>query len=87
MTGQQEDQGNSQRMPQTLVQKIIARAAGKEQARCGEILTCDVDLALLLEDVFLLHSHGGVSTAHTGADVDFVGQACRKAARRIKAYL
>jgi len=34
---------------QTLVQKIIARAAGKEQARCGEILTCDVDLALLLD--------------------------------------
>jgi len=34
---------------QTLVQKIIARAAGKEHARCGEILTCDVDLALLLD--------------------------------------
>jgi len=34
---------------QTLVQKIIARAAGNEQARCGEILTCDVDLALLLD--------------------------------------
>jgi 3-isopropylmalate/(R)-2-methylmalate dehydratase large subunit len=34
---------------QTLVQKIIARAAGKEQARCGEIVTCDVDLALLLD--------------------------------------
>jgi glutamate-1-semialdehyde 2,1-aminomutase len=46
-----------------------------------------VDLALLLEDVFLLHSHGGVSTAHTEADVDFLGHACRKAARRIKAYL
>ncbi len=36
-------------MAQTLVQKIIARAAGKQQARCGEIVTCDVDLALLLD--------------------------------------
>ena len=36
-------------MPQTLVQKIIARAAGLDAARCGEIVTCDVDLALLLD--------------------------------------
>ena len=55
---------------------------------------CDVtlshgvlDLALLLEDVFVLHSHGGVSTAHTESDMDFVGEACRRAARRIKPYL
>jgi glutamate-1-semialdehyde 2,1-aminomutase len=55
---------------------------------------CDVtlsqkvlDLALLLEDVFVLHSHGGVSTAHTEADIDLLGQACRRVARRIKAYL
>ncbi len=34
---------------QTLVRKIIARAAGREQVRCGEIVTCDVDLALLLD--------------------------------------
>jgi glutamate-1-semialdehyde 2,1-aminomutase len=46
-----------------------------------------LDLALLLEDVFLLHSHGGVSTAHTAADIDFFGEACRRAARRIKPYL
>jgi len=36
-------------MPQTLVQKIIARAAGQDAARCGEIVTCNVDLALLLD--------------------------------------
>lgn len=36
-------------MPQTLVQKIVARAAGIEEARCGEIVTCAVDLALLLD--------------------------------------
>jgi 3-isopropylmalate/(R)-2-methylmalate dehydratase large subunit len=36
-------------MSQTLVQKIIARAAGKETVRPGEIVTCKVDLALLLD--------------------------------------
>jgi 3-isopropylmalate/(R)-2-methylmalate dehydratase large subunit len=36
-------------MPTTLVQKIIARAAGKESVRPGEIVTCKVDLALLLD--------------------------------------
>jgi glutamate-1-semialdehyde aminotransferase len=46
-----------------------------------------LDLALLLEDVFMLHSHGGVSTAHTEADIEFLSQACRRAARRIKPYL
>ncbi len=54
---------------------------------------CDVtlshqvlDLALLLEDVFMLDSHGAVSTAHTEADIDSLGNACRRAARRIKGY-
>mgnify|MGYP001822392540 CR=1 FL=1 len=46
-----------------------------------------LDLALLLEDVFVLHSHGAVSTAHTESDIDFLGSACRRVARRIKAYL
>lgn len=36
-------------MAQTLVQKIVARAAGQDVARCGEIVTCNVDLALLLD--------------------------------------
>jgi len=36
-------------MDQTLVQKIIARAAGKPNVRPGEIVTCQVDLALLLD--------------------------------------
>lgn len=36
-------------MPETLVRKVIARAAGREQVRCGEIVTCNVDLALLLD--------------------------------------
>ncbi len=46
-----------------------------------------VDLALLLEDVNMLHSHGAVSTAHTEEDIDFLGEACRRAAHRIKPYL
>jgi glutamate-1-semialdehyde 2,1-aminomutase len=55
---------------------------------------CDVtlshkvlDLALLLENVFMLHSHGAASMAHTEEDVDFLGEACRRVARRVKPYL
>jgi 3-isopropylmalate/(R)-2-methylmalate dehydratase large subunit len=36
-------------MAETLVQKIIARAAAKDAVRTGEIVTCSVDLALLLD--------------------------------------
>ena len=36
-------------MPQTLVEKIIARAAGRSGVTPGEIVTCQVDLALLLD--------------------------------------
>ena len=36
-------------MSLTLAQKILARAAGCDTATPGEILTCDVDLALLLD--------------------------------------
>jgi glutamate-1-semialdehyde aminotransferase len=46
-----------------------------------------LDLALLLEDVFMLDCHGAVSTAHTEADIDSLGKACRRAVRRIKGYL
>jgi glutamate-1-semialdehyde 2,1-aminomutase len=46
-----------------------------------------MDQALRLEDVFMLHSHGAISTAHTEGDLDFLGEACRRVARRIKPYL
>jgi glutamate-1-semialdehyde 2,1-aminomutase len=46
-----------------------------------------VDLALLVEDVFMLHAHGAASLAHTEQDVEFLTSACRRAARRIKPYL
>lgn len=55
---------------------------------------CDVVLrdkgiqtALLLEDVHVVHGLGAVSTAHTEAEVEFLREACRRVARRIKPYL
>ena len=59
-----------------------------EQTRNPDV--CDVQLsdtvlqlALLLEDVFVMHGLGAVSTAHTEEDVARLGDACRKAAKRI----
>jgi glutamate-1-semialdehyde 2,1-aminomutase len=53
---------------------------------------CDVALsrtvlgpALLLEDVCIIKGHGAASAAHTEADLDFLGDACRRVARRVKA--
>jgi glutamate-1-semialdehyde 2,1-aminomutase len=46
-----------------------------------------IQLALLLENVHVIHGLGSVSTAHTEADVEFLGEACRRVARRIKPYL
>ena len=34
-------------MPMTLAEKIIARAAGRQHVRPGEIVTCRVDLAMM----------------------------------------
>jgi glutamate-1-semialdehyde 2,1-aminomutase len=55
---------------------------------------CDVTLsqealplALLVEDVHIVHGHAAVSTAHTEADIEFLGRACRRVARRFKEYL
>jgi 3-isopropylmalate/(R)-2-methylmalate dehydratase large subunit len=38
--------GNPTQPPQTLAQKLIARAAGRSQVAVGEVVTCDVDLAM-----------------------------------------
>lgn len=53
-------------------------------------LICDVSLSqsvlprlLLLENVHMIHAHGAISTAHSEADIVFLGEACRRAARRI----
>jgi glutamate-1-semialdehyde 2,1-aminomutase len=55
---------------------------------CDVVLGYQVmDLALLLEDVFVQHCHGGFSAAHTEEHVDLLGEACRRAARRVKVHL
>ena len=46
-----------------------------------------LDLAMLVGDVFMLHSHAGISTAHSESDIAFLGEACRQAAHRIRPYL
>lgn len=46
-----------------------------------------LELAFLLEGVFLLHSHGAVSMAHTEADIEVLTEACQRVARRIRPYL
>jgi glutamate-1-semialdehyde 2,1-aminomutase len=63
-----------------------------EQTRNPEI--CDVELsdtvlqlALLLEDVFVMHGLGSVSAAHTEEDIARLGEACQRAARRIAEFL
>ena len=44
-------------------------------------------LALLLEGVHLVHGHGSTATTHTDNDMEFLKEACRKAARRFKPYM
>jgi glutamate-1-semialdehyde 2,1-aminomutase len=55
---------------------------------------CDVALrnqvlgpALLLENVHMVHGHGAAATAHTDGDMEFLKEACRRVARRVKAFL
>jgi len=43
-------------------------------------------LALLVEDVHLLHGHGSASPMHTEADIAFLDKACRNVAQRFKQY-
>ena len=54
---------------------------------------CDIELrekvlglALLVEDVHLLLAHGAAATAHTDEDVEFLAEACRRAATRINRH-
>jgi glutamate-1-semialdehyde 2,1-aminomutase len=65
---------------------------GPEETRNPAV--CDItlsekvlQLALLLEDVHVFHGLGSVTTAHTEADIDLLGEACRRVARRFKAHL
>jgi len=55
---------------------------------CDTVLNEELlQLALLLEDVYTNYSCPTLSTAHTEADVDRLGEACGAVARRIKRYL
>lgn len=63
-----------------------------EEVRNPEV--CDIalsenvlQLALLLESVYTVHGLGCTTAAHTEDDLDFLGKACRRAARRVKPYL
>ncbi len=44
-------------------------------------------LALLLEGVHIVHGHGSAASTHTDDDMEFLEEACRKVARRLKPYL
>ncbi len=46
-----------------------------------------LQLALLVENVYTVHGLGCTTAAHTEDDLEFLGNACRRAARRIKPYL
>jgi glutamate-1-semialdehyde 2,1-aminomutase len=55
---------------------------------------CDVNLsekvlqlALLLENVFIVHGLGSLTTAHDESHIEFLSEACRRAARRFKRHL
>ena len=65
---------------------------GPEDTRNPSV--CDIalgeyvlQLALLLENVHVVHGLGSATYAHTDEDLEFLGEACHRAARRIKPYL
>jgi glutamate-1-semialdehyde 2,1-aminomutase len=59
-----------------------------DPSKCDVVLRDRVlQTALLLEDVHVVHGLGALSTAHTEADLEFLREACRRVARRIKPHL
>jgi glutamate-1-semialdehyde 2,1-aminomutase len=83
--------------PGSLSMLVFPRREGHRPATPEEIhdpAVCDlllgnriVQLALLLENVHVVHGLGSVSTAHTEEDIRHLGAACRRAARKIRAGL
>jgi hypothetical protein len=43
--------------------------------------------AILLENVHMVHGHGSAATSHSDEDMEFLREACRRVARRVKPYL
>ena len=73
--------------PYTEDQPLDQPDCTSDPAICDVVLSERVlELALLLEDVHLIHGHGAVSAAHTEEDIARLGQACRHVARRIKPH-
>jgi len=59
-----------------------------DPAICDVVLSDHVlPLALLLEDVYTVHGLGSTTAVHTRADIAFLAEACRRAARRVKPYV
>jgi len=63
-----------------------------DQTRNPDI--CDVELAdvvlqlaLLLEDVFVMHGLGAISAAHTDGDIGRLAEACERTAKRLSPFL
>lgn len=55
---------------------------------CDQVLSEKViQLAMLLENVHVVHGLGSSTTVHSGDDLRFLGEAYRKVAKRIKPYL
>lgn len=56
--------------------------------RCDITLREEVlKLALLLENVHVMHGLGALSVAHTEEEIAHLGEACRRVARRVKPHL
>jgi glutamate-1-semialdehyde 2,1-aminomutase len=60
----------------------------RNPAICDVTLSEEVlQLAMILENVFIMHGLGCISTAHTSADLQVLGEAFRRVARRIQPYM
>jgi glutamate-1-semialdehyde 2,1-aminomutase len=63
-------------------------AAVHDPAVCDVVLRDQVlGPAILMDDVHMVHGHGSASTAHTSEDMEFLREACKKVARRVKPHL
>ena len=58
-----------------------------EEVELQVLLLQVVRLALLLENITVMHGLGAVSMAHTEADIELLGEVCRHVARRIRPTL
>jgi glutamate-1-semialdehyde aminotransferase len=83
--------GNSLHMllfPYEEGRELITPEEVRNPAVCDLTLSEKIlQLGLLLENVFTMHGLGSNSFAHTEADIQILGEACRRFAKRVKSYL